>query len=160
HRATRRRRARAGDRRFRRNGRRREPRAARQARGAGCARAAQGPEVTGIEAPFALPWIVLAAVWVCLAPLAFWIVLLARPCLARIEPAQRAALVLALCLLPMIGAALVAVLAFAPRIGGLLVDHHCHANVGCTAHVPILHTTIAHAELLAAALVIVTGAAL
>ena len=49
-------------------------------------------------------------------------------------------------LLPIVVAVLVATLAFGPGIGGVLVDTHCHAGVGCGPHVPILHTTVVHAE--------------
>jgi hypothetical protein len=107
---------------------------------------------------FVLPWLVLAAVWVILALLTTVVARVARPALARIAAEQRSTLLFALALLPMIVAVLVATLAFGPGIGGVLVDTHCHAGVGCGPHVPILHTTVAHAEWFAVVLAAATVA--
>src|SRR5262245_37227098 len=105
---------------------------------------------------FVLPWIGLAAMWVFLALAIGVVANIARPVLARIEAEQRSTLLLALALLPVVVAVVVAALAFGPGIGGALVHVHCHADVGCKPHIPILHTTAAHAELIALALATAT----
>jgi hypothetical protein len=76
------------------------------------------------------------------------------PLLARLHAQPRAAILLALALLPLGVATLVAVLGFAPLVGGWVVDAHCHPATGCATHVPAVHAD----ALLAAALLL--GAAI
>jgi hypothetical protein len=110
--------------------------------------------------PLALPWIVFVVTWAIFGLATAAAARTARPLLGRLAAEQRAALLLALALLPVAVATAVTALGFSPRIGGLLVDRHCHPGVGCVAHVPILHTTAARATLLAIALFTGTGGVL
>ena len=116
--------------------------------------------MTSVALPFALPWIVFAAVWAGLCFVSIVMARATRPMLARIDPTQRSTLLFAFALLPLIVASLVTALGFLPKIGGLLVDPHCHPDVGCVAHIPILHTTVAHATVLSSLLLVATGSLL
>jgi len=91
-----------------------------------------------VTVPLVLSWVAFAAVWAMLAVAVCLLHRLARRHLVRLEAEQRGALLLSLALLPVICAAGSAVLAFAPAVGGLVVDAHCHADVGCSTHVPTL----------------------
>lgn len=105
---------------------------------------------------WALPWIAFFAVWLLLCPAAFALHRLAARRLAALPPAQRSALLLALAALPVTVAALVAVLGFTPSLGGLVLDHHCHAETGCGAHVPILRAGAPYAMTVGAVLLVTT----
>lgn len=113
--------------------------------------------MTSVEVPFALPWLVFAAAWLGIGCAAVLVARMAHPLLARIDAEQRSTLLLALAVLPPTVAALVAVLGFVTTLGGALIDTHCHPDVGCVAHVPILHTTLTHAAWLAGAVLLATG---
>ena len=115
--------------------------------------------MTGVEMPIALPWLTFAATWLVLGIAVSVLHRVGVRRLATPSSEQRAALLLALALLPPVAAAFAAVLGFAPRIGGVLVDRHCHAD-GCWPHVPTLHADIAYAVPLAAALLVGTGTVL
>lgn len=92
--------------------------------------------------------------WIMLGALAVAVHRAARSTLPALAARPRAAVLLALALLPFIGALLVAISSFAPAIGGVIVDEHCHPNTGCTTHVPVVHAD----ALYAAALVFVAAA--
>src|SRR5690606_27229036 len=94
--------------------------------------------------PIALPWLTFAATWLVLGIAVSLLHRGGARWLPSLPGEQRAALLLALALLPPVAAAFAAVLGFAPRIGGLLVDRHCHAD-GCWPHVPTLHADVAYA---------------
>lgn len=94
-----------------------------------------------MSVPFALPWLAFALAWLVLGPVAVLLHRVLRPALLRLPANQRAALLLALAVLPFVAAVLVAVLGFAPEIGGLAVNGHCHAGSGCGPHVPVLHAS-------------------
>lgn len=116
--------------------------------------------MTSLDVPFALPWLVFALTWLALAPAAVLVHAVVRGVLAGVEPAQRAALLLALSLLPLAVATLVAVLGFAPAIGGLMVNGHCHPDTGCHPHVPSLHAPIVEAVWIGGLLALATCGAL
>ena len=101
--------------------------------------------MNSLAVPFALPWLAFATTWVILAPVVVLLHRLVRRPLARVGPAQRAALLLALSLLPLIVALLVVVLGFAPAVGGFMVNGHCHPDTGCHPHVPSLQASIVEA---------------
>jgi Zn-dependent protease with chaperone function len=102
--------------------------------------------VTAVAAltAFAICWLVLGALALSLHR---WI----GPKLGVLDPKPRAALLLALALLPLVVALLVAVLSFAPAVGGLIVDEHCHPATGCEAHVPVVHADAFYTAALAVA---------
>jgi len=112
--------------------------------------------MTSLAVSFVLPWFAFALTWLALAPAAVLVHAVVRRPLAGVEPTQRAALLLALSLLPLAVAALVAVLGFAPAIGGLMVDGHCHPDTGCHPHVPSLHASILEATWLGILLALAT----
>jgi Zn-dependent protease with chaperone function len=101
--------------------------------------------MNSLAMPFALPWLVFGVTWILLAPIVVLVHALVRRPLARVEPTQRAVLLLALALLPLIVAVLVVVLGFAPAVGGFMVNGHCHPNTGCHPHVPSLQASIVEA---------------
>jgi len=101
-----------------------------------------------VTVPFVLPWAAFAAVWAVLAVVVCVLHGPVRRRLSGLEAEQRAALLLALALLPVVCAAGAAVLAFAPAVGGFVVDAHCHPDVGCSAHVPTLRADASLATLL------------
>lgn len=113
-----------------------------------------------VDAPLALPWVVFTLTWWLLSLSVAGAHALLRPRLAGIEPTQRGTLLLALAVLPPTVAALVALLGFAPSVGGRLVNGHCHDDVGCSAHVPVLQTGAGEALLLDSLLVGVTAVTL
>jgi beta-lactamase regulating signal transducer with metallopeptidase domain len=80
-----------------------------------------------------------AVCWLVLGGLALVVHRSTRRALGVLDPRPRAALLLALALLPLFVSLLVAVLSFAPAVGGLIVDEHCHPATGCAAHVPVVH---------------------
>jgi Zn-dependent protease with chaperone function len=80
--------------------------------------------------------------------------------LSRLHPRARAALLLALSVLPLAVALLVVVLGFAPLVGGWVVAEHCHAGSGCATHVPALHADALYALLLGSTAVAAVGALL
>lgn len=108
--------------------------------------------------PFALPWLAFAIAWLVLGPVAVALHAVSRSVLARAPVAQRSTLLLALALLPVLGAATVAVLGFAPQIGGLAVNGHCHAGSGCGPHVPTFHAPLLGAAAVAALVVLASAA--
>jgi Zn-dependent protease with chaperone function len=112
--------------------------------------------VSAAAGPWALPWIACFAVWLMLCPAAFAVHRLAAGRLATVPAAPRSALLLALAVLPVTVAALVAVLGFTRSLGGIVVDHHCHADTGCGAHVPILHAGAPYALTVGALLFVTT----
>jgi hypothetical protein len=89
-----------------------------------------------------------AGCWLVLCPLVAAVHRLAKRSLDSLQPQPRAALLLALALLPLTVAMLVAVLGFAPAIGGWVVDEHCHPTTGCTTHVPVVHADALYATAL------------
>ena len=89
-------------------------------------------------AAFAICWVVLGIIAVVAHRCA-------GPFLAALHPRPRAALLLALALLPLVVAMLVDALAFAPAIGGWVVDEHCHPSTGCATHVPVVHADVLYA---------------
>jgi Zn-dependent protease with chaperone function len=113
--------------------------------------------MTSLDVPFALPWLAFAVTWFALGPVAVLLHRVLRHPLAAIEAPQRAVLLLALALLPIVGAAIVAVLGFAPQIGGLAVNAHCHATTGCGPHVPTLHASLVEAGFVGALLLLATS---
>jgi Zn-dependent protease with chaperone function len=94
--------------------------------------------------------IAFAVCWLVLGALALALHRRTRRALGVLDPSPRAALLLALALLPLVVALLVTVLSFAPAVGGLIVDEHCHPTTGCTAHVPVVDADALHAAALAA----------
>ena len=111
-----------------------------------------------VTVPFVLPWAAFAALWAMLAVAVCVVHVPARPRLAALDAEQRAGLLLALALLPFATAAGATVLAFAPAIGGFVVDAHCHADVGCSVHVPTLRLDASLAALLVLIAVTVSAA--
>jgi len=109
--------------------------------------------VTTLDLPLVLPWLAFAASWALLGAVAVLVHRLVRRPLARLAAPQRSVLLLALALLPSIGAAFVALLGFAPQIGGLAVGTHCHAGSGCGPHVPMLQASVIEAVILGALLI-------
>jgi beta-lactamase regulating signal transducer with metallopeptidase domain len=104
-------------------------------------------------AAFALCWLALAlAVTGLHRPIRRW--------LHRLHADPRAALLLALAVLPLGVAALVAVLGFAPLVGGWVVDEHCHPTTGCATHVPAVHADALFAASLLLGTAIAAGALL
>lgn len=101
-----------------------------------------------VTVPFVLPSVAFAALWTLLAVAVCALHVPMRRRFTLLDAEQRAGLLLALALLPVVCAAGAAVLAFAPAIGGFVVDAHCHADVGCSAHVPTLRTDASLAALL------------
>ena len=89
-----------------------------------------------------------AVCWLALCPVAVGLHRLTKGTLGSLHPHVRAALLLALALLPLGVATLVAVLGFAPAIGGWVVDEHCHPAIGCTTHVPVVHAETLYAAAL------------
>lgn len=89
--------------------------------------------------------VAFAVCWLVLGALALAVHRWTRPALGALDAQPRAALLLALALLPLVVATLVAVLSFAPAIGGLIVDEHCHPATGCAAHVPAVHADTLYA---------------
>jgi Zn-dependent protease with chaperone function len=101
-----------------------------------------------------------AGCWLVLCPLAAAVHRLANPSLYSLQPQPRAALLLALALLPLTVAMLVAVLGFAPAIGGWVVDEHCHPTTGCTTHVPVVRADALYATALVLIAALGSGALL
>jgi hypothetical protein len=101
-----------------------------------------------------------AGCWLVLCPVAGAVQRLTKRPLDSLHPQPRAALLLALALLPLTVAMLVAVLGFAPAIGGWVVDEHCHPNTGCTTHVPVVHADALYATALVLIAALGSGALL
>lgn len=114
--------------------------------------------MSDVAAGIALPLAVLGAAWLILGAVVSVAHRVLRPALAAATPADRAALLLGLALLPPSVAALAAIFGFSPVIGGLIVDTHCHEGIGCVAHVPALHTRALYAGVLAAGVAAAAGA--
>lgn len=104
--------------------------------------------MNAVNVPLVLPWIAFAAVWATLAIAACALHRLSGSRLRSFDPEQRGALLLALALVPLVGAFGAVVLGFAPAVGGFVVDAHCHPDVGCTTHVPTLRADASLAVLL------------
>lgn len=101
-----------------------------------------------IGVPFALPWLAFVVCWLVFGWGATALHALAGRALARLAPDQRGAVLLALALAPLACGVAVAVLGFVPLAGGHFVDAHCHAEIGCRPHVPILEAEMTLAVLL------------